>query len=83
MSMIQRQRGTDPPQYHLLRDTEHEDPEDITNDVPPPQKEAPTEPPLPHHPVHAVALYADISECLTRFEQQWFQRFDHIDATLQ
>ncbi|PPR90717.1 hypothetical protein GOBAR_AA29967 [Gossypium barbadense] len=25
-----------------------------------------------HRPVHVVASYADISECLTRFEQQWF-----------
>ncbi|PPS05903.1 hypothetical protein GOBAR_AA14749 [Gossypium barbadense] len=42
----------------------------------------PTQPPPSSRLVHAVASYADISECLTRFEQQCFQRFDHIDATL-
>ncbi|PPS17477.1 hypothetical protein GOBAR_AA03099 [Gossypium barbadense] len=58
------------------------DPEDITNDVPPHHEDPPSQPPPPSHPVHAATLYADISECLTRFEQQCFQRFDHIDAAL-
>ncbi|KAH1055190.1 hypothetical protein J1N35_033255 [Gossypium stocksii] len=35
MRMIDRQRGTDPPQYHLARSTGQEDPKDITDDVPP------------------------------------------------
>ncbi|PPR89795.1 hypothetical protein GOBAR_AA30890 [Gossypium barbadense] len=42
-----------------------------------------TQPPPPSRPVHAAASYADISERLTRFEQQCFQRFENIDATLQ
>ncbi|PPS10580.1 hypothetical protein GOBAR_AA10065 [Gossypium barbadense] len=32
--------------------------------------------------IYDAASYANISERLTRFEQQCFQRFDHIDATL-
>ncbi|PPS09752.1 hypothetical protein GOBAR_AA10900 [Gossypium barbadense] len=43
----------------------------------------PSQPPPPSNPVHVTASYADISERLTRFEQQYFQRFDNIDATLQ
>ncbi|KAH1122357.1 hypothetical protein J1N35_005517 [Gossypium stocksii] len=82
MRMIQRRRGTDPPQYCLVRDTEQEDPKDITDDVLPP-KEAPTKLPPPRRPVHATASYADISERLAQLEQQCFQQFDHIDATLQ
>ncbi|PPS16315.1 hypothetical protein GOBAR_AA04256 [Gossypium barbadense] len=58
-------------------------PDDIPDDVPPQHEDPPTQPPPPSHPVHATASYADISECLTRFEQQCFQHFDNIDATLQ
>ncbi|PPR85723.1 hypothetical protein GOBAR_AA34968 [Gossypium barbadense] len=46
-------------------------------------EDPPTQPPPPSHPVHAAASYANISERLTRFEQQCFQRFDNIDPTLQ
>ncbi|PPR96261.1 hypothetical protein GOBAR_AA24412 [Gossypium barbadense] len=42
-----------------------------------------TQPLPPSRPVHVADSYADISERLTRFEQQCFQRFDNIDATLQ
>ncbi|KAH1081292.1 hypothetical protein J1N35_021053 [Gossypium stocksii] len=83
MRMIQGRHGTYPPQYQLLRDAQQEDPEDIPNDVLPPQEDAPIEPPPPRRPAHTVASYADLSECLSRFEQQCFQCFDHIDATLQ
>ncbi|KAK5836078.1 hypothetical protein PVK06_011827 [Gossypium arboreum] len=58
-------------------------PEDITDDVPPRHKDPPSQPPPPSRPVHAAASYADIPERLIRFEQQCFQRFDNIDATLQ
>ncbi|PPS12889.1 hypothetical protein GOBAR_AA07752 [Gossypium barbadense] len=57
--------------------------EDIPDDVPPQHEDPPTQPPPPSHPVHAMASYADISERLTRFEQQCFQQIDNIDATLQ
>ncbi|PPR83979.1 hypothetical protein GOBAR_AA36733 [Gossypium barbadense] len=57
--------------------------EDIPDDVPPQHEDPPTQPPPPSRPVHAAASYADISEHLTRFEQQCFQRFDNIDATPQ
>ncbi|PPR83239.1 hypothetical protein GOBAR_AA37474 [Gossypium barbadense] len=39
----------------------------------PQHEDPPTQPPPPSRPVHAVASYADISECLTRFQQQCFQ----------
>ncbi|KAK5775743.1 hypothetical protein PVK06_043681 [Gossypium arboreum] len=82
MRMIEKRRGTHPPQYRLIQSTEEEDPEDIPDDVPP-RHEDPLSQPLPIHcPVHAVASYSDISEHLTQFEQQCFQRFDHIDTTL-
>ncbi|PPR85898.1 hypothetical protein GOBAR_AA34793 [Gossypium barbadense] len=51
---------------------------DITDDVPPAHEDPPPQPPI-HCPVHAAALLSDISECLTQFEEQCFQRFDHID----
>ncbi|PPS13655.1 hypothetical protein GOBAR_AA06926 [Gossypium barbadense] len=57
--------------------------EDILDDVPPQHEDPSTQPPPPSRPVHASASYADISERLIRFEQQCFQRFDNIDATLQ
>ncbi|PPS03658.1 hypothetical protein GOBAR_AA17008 [Gossypium barbadense] len=56
---------------------------DIPDDVLPQHEDPPTQPPPPSRLVHAVASYANISERLTRFEQQCFQRFDNIDATLQ
>ncbi|PPS02337.1 hypothetical protein GOBAR_AA18323 [Gossypium barbadense] len=83
MRMIERRRGTYPPQYHFAQSTEEEVYEDIPDDVPPQHEDPPTQPPLPSRPVHAAASYADISECLTQFEQQCFQRSDNIDATLQ
>ncbi|PPS09912.1 hypothetical protein GOBAR_AA10731 [Gossypium barbadense] len=34
-------------------------------------EDPPSQPPPPSRPVHAAASYADISERLTQFEQQW------------
>ncbi|PPS03854.1 hypothetical protein GOBAR_AA16815 [Gossypium barbadense] len=82
MRMIERHQGTYPPQYHLTQFTEEEAYEDIPKDVAPQHEDPLTQPPPPSRPVHAVASYADISERLTRFEQQCVQRFDNIDATL-
>ncbi|PPR85034.1 hypothetical protein GOBAR_AA35678 [Gossypium barbadense] len=45
--------------------------ENIPDDVPPQHEDLPTQPPPPSRPVHAAASYADISEHLTLFEQQW------------
>ncbi|PPS09728.1 hypothetical protein GOBAR_AA10911 [Gossypium barbadense] len=73
MRMIERGRGTYPLQYRLTQSTEEEAYEDIPDDVPPQHEDLPTQPPPPSRPVHAVASYADISERLTRFEQQCFQ----------
>ncbi|PPS18255.1 hypothetical protein GOBAR_AA02298 [Gossypium barbadense] len=73
MRMIERRRGTYPPQYRLAQSTEEEAYEDIPDDVPPQHDDPPTQPPPPSRPVHAAASYADISERLTRFEQQCFQ----------
>ncbi|PPS07730.1 hypothetical protein GOBAR_AA12913 [Gossypium barbadense] len=81
--MIEKRHGTYLPQYRLAQSTEEEDLEDIPNDVPPRHEDPPTQPPPPSRPVHAVASYANISERLTRFKQQCFQRFDNIDTTLQ
>ncbi|PPR88987.1 hypothetical protein GOBAR_AA31697 [Gossypium barbadense] len=72
MRMIERRRGTYPPQYHLAQSTEEEAYEDISDDVPPQHEDPPTQPPPPSHPVHAAASYADIFECLARFEHQFF-----------
>ncbi|PPS03427.1 hypothetical protein GOBAR_AA17233 [Gossypium barbadense] len=83
MRMIERRRGTYPPQYYLTQSTEEEAYEDIPDDVPPQHEDPPTQSPPPSHPVHAAASYADISERLTQFEQQCFQRFEYIDAILQ
>ncbi|PPS11481.1 hypothetical protein GOBAR_AA09161 [Gossypium barbadense] len=68
--------------YRFAQSTEEEAPKDITDDVPPRHEDPPSQPLPPSHLVHAVASYADISESLTRFEQQCFQCFDHIEATL-
>ncbi|PPR94178.1 hypothetical protein GOBAR_AA26492 [Gossypium barbadense] len=83
MRMIEKYRGTYPLQYRLTQSTEEEAYEDIPGDVPPQHEDPPTQPPPPSRPIHAAASYVDISERLTRFEQQYFQRFDNIDATLQ
>ncbi|PPR82176.1 hypothetical protein GOBAR_AA38538 [Gossypium barbadense] len=69
MRMIERRRGTYPPQYRLTQSTEEEPYEDIPDDVPPQHEDPPTQPPPPSCPVHAAASYANISERLTRFEQ--------------
>ncbi|PPS15611.1 hypothetical protein GOBAR_AA04962 [Gossypium barbadense] len=68
--------------YRLVQSTEEEDPEDITVNVPLRHEDPSSQPPPIHRPVHTVASYSDISERLTRFEQQCFQHFDHIDASL-
>ncbi|PPS10368.1 hypothetical protein GOBAR_AA10295 [Gossypium barbadense] len=39
MRMIEKRRGTYPPQYRIVQSTEEEDPEDITDDVPPRHEE--------------------------------------------
>ncbi|PPR85142.1 hypothetical protein GOBAR_AA35549 [Gossypium barbadense] len=82
MRMIKKRRGTYPSQYCLIQSTEEEAPEDITDDVPPQHEDLSSQPPLPSRPVHTATSYADISERLTQFEQQCFQQFDNIDATL-
>ncbi|PPR84560.1 hypothetical protein GOBAR_AA36152 [Gossypium barbadense] len=73
MRMIERRRGTYPPQYHLTQSTEEEAYKDIPDDVLSQHENPPTQPTPLSRPVHAAASYADISECLTRFEQQCFQ----------
>ncbi|PPS16867.1 hypothetical protein GOBAR_AA03704 [Gossypium barbadense] len=65
MRMIEKRRGTHPPQYCLAQSIEEEDPEDTTNDVPPRNEDPPSQPPPPSRPIHAAASYADISEPLT------------------
>ncbi|PPS01239.1 hypothetical protein GOBAR_AA19420 [Gossypium barbadense] len=69
MRMIERHRGTYPPQYRLTQSTEEEAYEDIPDDVPPQHDDPPTQLPPPFRPVHAAASYADISKRFTRFEQ--------------
>ncbi|PPR92882.1 hypothetical protein GOBAR_AA27790 [Gossypium barbadense] len=49
------------------------DPEDIADGVPPRHEDPPSQPPPPSHPIHAAGSYADISECLTQFEQQFIK----------
>ncbi|PPR98846.1 hypothetical protein GOBAR_AA21822 [Gossypium barbadense] len=83
MRMIERHQGTYPPQYCFTQSNEEEAYKDIPDDVPLQHEDPPTQPLPPSRPVHAAASYADISERLTRFEQQCFQQFDNIDATLQ
>ncbi|PPS20125.1 hypothetical protein GOBAR_AA00438 [Gossypium barbadense] len=83
MRMIEKRQGTCPPQYRLAQSTKEKAHEDIPDDVPPQHEDPLTQPPPPSRPVHAAAPYANISEHLTQFEQQCFQRFDNIDATLQ
>ncbi|PPR83020.1 hypothetical protein GOBAR_AA37693 [Gossypium barbadense] len=69
MRMIEKRRGTYPLQYRLVQSTEEEDPEDITDDVPPRHDDSPSQPPPIYRPVHMAASYSDISERLTQFEQ--------------
>ncbi|PPS03570.1 hypothetical protein GOBAR_AA17092 [Gossypium barbadense] len=69
MRMIEKRRGTYPPQYCLVQSTEEEDPEDITDYVPPRHEDPLFQPPPPSRPVHAAPSYADIFERLTRLEQ--------------
>ncbi|PPS17484.1 hypothetical protein GOBAR_AA03084 [Gossypium barbadense] len=83
MRMTEKRQGTYPPQYRLAQSTEEESFEDIPDDVPLQHENPPSQPPPLSRPVHAAASYTNISEHLTRFEQQCFQRFDNIDATLQ
>ncbi|PPS17251.1 hypothetical protein GOBAR_AA03325 [Gossypium barbadense] len=65
MRVIEKRRGTFPPQYRLAQSTEEEAPEDITDDVPPRPKDPPSQPPPPSRLVHAAASYPNISERLT------------------
>ncbi|PPS00077.1 hypothetical protein GOBAR_AA20590 [Gossypium barbadense] len=68
MRIIGKRRGNYPPQCRLMQSTKEEDPEEITDDVPPRHEDPPSQPPPIHHPIHAVASYSDISERLKRFE---------------
>ncbi|KAK5842662.1 hypothetical protein PVK06_005043 [Gossypium arboreum] len=72
MRMIEKRCGTYPHQYLLIQSTKEEDPEDITDDVPPRHEDPLSQPPTIHHPVHVAASYSNISKRLTRFEQQCF-----------
>ncbi|KHG16302.1 Malate dehydrogenase [Gossypium arboreum] len=54
---------------HTIIGREEEAYEDIPDDVPTQHEDPPTQQPPPSRPVHAAASYADISDCLTRFEQ--------------
>ncbi|PPS11576.1 hypothetical protein GOBAR_AA09066 [Gossypium barbadense] len=69
MRMIEKHRGTYPPQYHLAQSTKEEALKDITDDGPPQHEDPPSQPPPPSRPVHATDSYANIFERLTRFEQ--------------
>ncbi|PPS14394.1 hypothetical protein GOBAR_AA06184 [Gossypium barbadense] len=73
MRMIEKRQGTYPPQYRLAQSTEEEALEDITDDVPPQHEDPPSQPLPLSRPVHVAASYADISERLTRFEQQFIK----------
>ena len=73
MRMIEKRRGTYPPQYRLAQSTEEVAYEDNPDDVPPQHEDPPSQPPPPSRPVHAAASYVDISKHLTRFEHQCFQ----------
>ncbi|PPS18377.1 hypothetical protein GOBAR_AA02211 [Gossypium barbadense] len=73
MRMIERHRGTYPHQYHLAQSTKEKAYEDIPDDVPSQHEDPSTQPPPLSRPVYAATSYADISERLTRFEQQCFQ----------
>ncbi|PPS07994.1 hypothetical protein GOBAR_AA12651 [Gossypium barbadense] len=72
MRMIEKRRGTYPPQYRLAQSTEEEAPGDITDDVLSQYEDPSSQLPPPSRPVHATTSYVDISEHLTRFEQQCF-----------
>ncbi|PPS13455.1 hypothetical protein GOBAR_AA07129 [Gossypium barbadense] len=50
MRMIEKRRGTYPPQYRLAQSTDEEALEDITDDVPPQHKDPPSQPPPPSRP---------------------------------
>ncbi|PPS05340.1 hypothetical protein GOBAR_AA15322 [Gossypium barbadense] len=63
--MIEKRRGTYPPQYRLTQSTEEEAYEDIPDDIPPQHEDPPYQPPPPSRSVYAAASYADISERLT------------------
>ncbi|PPS10708.1 hypothetical protein GOBAR_AA09937 [Gossypium barbadense] len=65
MRMIEKRRGTYPPQYCLAQSTEKEAYEDIPDNVPPQHEDPLTQPPPPSRPVHVGASYADIFERLT------------------
>ncbi|PPS16114.1 hypothetical protein GOBAR_AA04467 [Gossypium barbadense] len=80
MRMIEKRRGTHPPEYRLAQSAEEGDPEDITDDVPPRHEDQPSQPPPPSHPVHAAASYTNISERLTRFEHKAPQAHHHIGS---
>ncbi|PPS00325.1 hypothetical protein GOBAR_AA20339 [Gossypium barbadense] len=61
MRMIERRRGTDPPQYRLSHAIDEEDLEDIPDDVCPQHEEPFTAPPR-EQPVHAAASFAHLSD---------------------
>ncbi|KAK5838942.1 hypothetical protein PVK06_007690 [Gossypium arboreum] len=81
MRMIERCHGFDPPQYRLAHSDGQDDPEDITENVPPLHEDPPPPPSQSHCPT--AATLTDISEQLTCFEQQCFEWFNSIDATLR
>ncbi|PPR85196.1 hypothetical protein GOBAR_AA35495 [Gossypium barbadense] len=56
--------------------------EDFPNDVPLDHEDPPSPPSSSHRPTHSAASFAKLSKRFTGFEQQCFQRFDSIDATL-
>ncbi|PPS10145.1 hypothetical protein GOBAR_AA10512 [Gossypium barbadense] len=72
MRMIEKHQGTHSPKYRFTQSAEERDPEDITDDVPPRHEDPPSQPPPSSRLIHAAASYANISERLTRFEQQFF-----------
>ncbi|PPS15178.1 hypothetical protein GOBAR_AA05413 [Gossypium barbadense] len=67
MRMIERQRGTDPSQYHLTHAIDEEDLEDIPDDVPL-QHEKPSTTPPTERPVHAATSLAHLFDRLAHFE---------------
>ncbi|PPR83808.1 hypothetical protein GOBAR_AA36904 [Gossypium barbadense] len=64
MRMLEKCRGTYPPQYRLAQSTEEEAYEDIPDDVPPQHEDPPTQPPPPSCPVHAAVCEWE--------EEHWF-----------
>ncbi|PPR87171.1 hypothetical protein GOBAR_AA33523 [Gossypium barbadense] len=61
MRMIEKRRGTYPPQYCLTQSTTEEAPKDITDDVPPRHEDPPTQPPPPSRLVYAICEHFHIS----------------------